>query len=56
MIVTASSFDFTNGFHDTANAMATSIATSPPVPLVMTTPWYEDAGGRRRGVATVPGR
>ena len=26
-------FDFTNGFHDTANAMATSIATGalPPV-------------------------
>ncbi|GAA3712778.1 hypothetical protein GCM10023082_08170 [Streptomyces tremellae] len=27
MIVTALAFDFTNGFHDTANAMATSIAT-----------------------------
>lgn len=27
VIVTALSFDFTNGFHDTANAMATSIAT-----------------------------
>ena len=27
MIVTALTFDFTNGFHDTANAMATSIAT-----------------------------
>lgn len=27
VIVTAVSFDFTNGFHDTANAMATSIAT-----------------------------
>jgi hypothetical protein len=26
-IVTALAFDFTNGFHDTANAMATSIAT-----------------------------
>lgn len=27
VIVTALIFDFTNGFHDTANAMATSIAT-----------------------------
>jgi PiT family inorganic phosphate transporter len=26
-VVTALAFDFTNGFHDTANAMATSIAT-----------------------------
>jgi hypothetical protein len=28
LLVTALAFDFTNGFHDTANAMATS---SPPV-------------------------
>ncbi len=27
VIVTALAFDFTNGFHDTANAMATSVAT-----------------------------
>src|SRR3954465_6175017 len=27
LIATALAFDFTNGFHDTANAMATSIAT-----------------------------
>src|SRR4029078_9422415 len=27
VIVAALSFDFTNGFHDTANAMATTIAT-----------------------------
>ena len=27
VVVTALIFDFTNGFHDTANAMATSIAT-----------------------------
>jgi PiT family inorganic phosphate transporter len=27
VIITGVSFDFTNGFHDTANAMATSIAT-----------------------------
>jgi PiT family inorganic phosphate transporter len=27
VVVTALTFDFTNGFHDTANAMATSIAT-----------------------------
>ncbi|TLP50488.1 inorganic phosphate transporter [Microbispora triticiradicis] len=32
VVVTALAFDFTNGFHDTANAMATSIATGalPP--------------------------
>src|SRR6201991_5349811 len=28
VIVTALGFDFTNGFHDTANAMATTIATN----------------------------
>ena len=27
VVVTALVFDFTNGFHDTGNAMATSIAT-----------------------------
>jgi inorganic phosphate transporter, PiT family len=27
VVATAVAFDFTNGFHDTANAMATSIAT-----------------------------
>ncbi len=27
VIITALAFDFTNGFHDTANSMATSIAT-----------------------------
>ena len=27
VVITALSFDFTNGFHDTGNAMATSIAT-----------------------------
>ncbi len=27
VVMTALAFDFTNGFHDTANAMATSIAT-----------------------------
>ncbi len=32
VIVVALSFDFTNGFHDTANAMATSIATKALAP------------------------
>src|SRR5689334_24268252 len=27
VVITAVGFDFTNGFHDTANAMATTIAT-----------------------------
>ncbi|MGN6868611.1 MAG: inorganic phosphate transporter [Solirubrobacteraceae bacterium] len=34
VIVAALSFDFTNGFHDTANAMATSIATGALKPIV----------------------
>jgi PiT family inorganic phosphate transporter len=34
VIVTALAFDFTNGFHDTANAMATSIATNALRPKV----------------------
>ena len=38
VVVTALAFDFTNGFHDTANAMATSIATkalSPRAAVVL---------------------
>ncbi len=34
VIITGLSFDFTNGFHDTANAMATSIATKALGPRV----------------------
>ncbi len=34
VVVTAAAFDFTNGFHDTANAMATSIATGALKPRV----------------------
>jgi PiT family inorganic phosphate transporter len=34
VVVTALAFDFTNGFHDTANAMATSIATRALPPRV----------------------
>jgi inorganic phosphate transporter, PiT family len=34
VIVTALAFDFTNGFHDTANAVATSIATGALKPKV----------------------
>jgi PiT family inorganic phosphate transporter len=34
VILAAVSFDFTNGFHDTANAMATSIATGALKPVV----------------------
>src|SRR3954469_5761310 len=34
VVVTALVFDFTNGFHDTANAMATSIATGALRPRV----------------------
>ena len=34
VVITALSFDFTNGFHDTGNAMATSIATGALSPRV----------------------
>ena len=34
VLVAGFSFDFTNGFHDTANAMATSIATGALKPKV----------------------
>src|SRR5512142_3332004 len=34
VVVAAVAFDFTNGFHDTANAMATSIATGALKPRV----------------------
>ena len=34
VIVTALAFDFTNGFHDTANAMAASISTGALKPKV----------------------
>lgn len=34
VVVTAVAFDFTNGFHDTGNAMATSIATGALTPKV----------------------
>ncbi len=34
VVITALGFDFTNGFHDTANAMATSIATKALDPRV----------------------
>jgi PiT family inorganic phosphate transporter len=33
VIAAAVAFDFTNGFHDTANAMATSIATGALKPI-----------------------
>ena len=34
VIITALFFDFTNGFHDSANAMATSVATGALKPKV----------------------
>src|ERR1700733_12620808 len=34
LVVVALSFDFTNGFHDTGNAMATSIATKALSPRI----------------------
>lgn len=37
VVVTALAFDFTNGFHDTGNAMATSIATKALKPKTAVT-------------------
>ena len=37
VVITALAFDFTNGFHDTANAMATSIASGALKPKVAVT-------------------
>ncbi len=37
LVVTAVAFDFTNGFHDTANAMATTIATGALQPKMAVT-------------------
>ena len=37
VVVAALGFDFTNGFHDTANAMATTIATGALKPKVAVT-------------------
>ena len=37
VVATALAFDFTNGFHDTANAMATSIATGALKPKTAVT-------------------
>ena len=34
VVVTALAFDFTNGFHDTANAIATSVSTRAMSPKV----------------------
>ena len=34
VVATALAFDFTNGFHDTGNAMATSIATGALKPRI----------------------
>ena len=33
VVATALAFDFTNGFHDTANAIATSVSTRALSPL-----------------------
>jgi inorganic phosphate transporter, PiT family len=37
VIAAALSFDFTNGFHDTANAIATTIATGALAPRIAVT-------------------
>jgi hypothetical protein len=50
VVVTALGFDFTNGFHDTANAMATSISTHAVVKIQNSSPGW--AGPASTGTAT----
>jgi PiT family inorganic phosphate transporter len=45
VIAAAVCFDFTNGFHDTANAMATSIATGALKPIVALSTTQTVSGG-----------
>ena len=47
VVVTALGFDFTNGFHDTGNAMATSIATGALKPKVAVAHLGRREPGRR---------
>ena len=54
VVGTALAFDFTNGFHDTANAMATSIATRALPPRVAV--GLSAAAQRRRRVPLARGR
>ena len=51
VIITALVFDFTNGFHDTANAMATSIATGALIVLGVTIAPTASVARARRWVA-----
>ena len=57
VVVVALVFDYTNGFHDAANAIATSVSTralTPRVALAMaaSSPVAPDRVGRRTGSAT----
>ena len=54
VVLTALAFDFTNGFHDTGNAMATSIATGalkPKTSLKTRCPRFGRYGGKRQRYA-----
>ena len=48
LIATALAFDFTNGFHDTGNAMATSIATGALKPRGIIAATAEKRNSERR--------
>jgi len=54
VVVTALIFDFTNGFHDSSNAMATSVATSAAGSEPAPPPETEVALGLPVGVAGAP--
>jgi PiT family inorganic phosphate transporter len=51
VIITGVAFDFTNGFHDTANAVATSIATGALKPRVAV---GMSSGTWSRGISRCP--
>ena len=51
VVVVALAFDYTNGFHDAANAIATSVSTralTPRIALAMAVQEGEARGGRAR--------
>ena len=55
VIVTALLFDFTNGFHDTANVVATSISTrAVPPNVALAGTWHARHEGARASDTTVP--
>ena len=57
VVITALAFDFTNGFHDTGNAMATSIASGalkPKQAVGLSAVLVEDGDGNEEPASAAP--